>query len=444
MTSPNIVYLHSHDTGRWIEPYGFPVPTPRLTQLACDGVRFTDAHCAGPTCSPSRAALLTGEYPHQCGMIGLAHRGFVLRDPSRHLCHTLKTAGYQTVLTGFQHVARAPFADPASLGYDRRLLERDFDGVETGAANFISEKHTTPFFLDVGFFETHRHGPPDGTFVDAKRPIGTKYLGKLPAPLPEGDATRVDFGDYQAGALELDRKIGVVLDAIDRAGIAENTLIVCTTDHGVPFPGCKSSLTPHGTGVFLILRGPGFRGGRVVTPMVSHLDLYPTLCQVAGIAAPRWLVGAPLQPLVDGSKDRLHDRLFAEVTYHAAYEPMRSVRDDRYTYIRRYHDRPGPTLPNMDDGLTKSLLAHTAWRYTPPAREELYDRTSDPSGSANVADHPAFADVKTRMSLALDEWMQRSSDPLLAGDVPPPPGAIVTDAAAYSPSGNPGVGPHPL
>ncbi len=105
---PNIVYIHSHDSGRYLQPYGHSVPTPHLQRLASEGVLFRQAFSAAPTCSPSRAALLTGQYAHQNGMLGLAHRGFSLNDYSRHLVHTLGSAGYQSVLAGLQHVAANP------------------------------------------------------------------------------------------------------------------------------------------------------------------------------------------------------------------------------------------------------------------------------------------------------------------------------------------------
>ena len=96
MSTPNILYLHSHDTGRYIQPFGHAVETPRLQLLAEEGVLFRQNHCVCPTCSPSRSALLTGTYPHQNGMIGLAHRGFSLNDYSQHIVAQLKEAGYRS------------------------------------------------------------------------------------------------------------------------------------------------------------------------------------------------------------------------------------------------------------------------------------------------------------------------------------------------------------
>src|SRR5205823_10091337 len=100
---PNIVYIHSHDSGRYLQPYGHAVPTPNLQRLATEGVLFRQAFSVAPTCSPSRASLLTGQCPHRNGMLGLAHRGFALNDYRKHIIHTLKRAGYRSVLVGLQH-----------------------------------------------------------------------------------------------------------------------------------------------------------------------------------------------------------------------------------------------------------------------------------------------------------------------------------------------------
>src|SRR5690242_16661150 len=116
MPTPNILYIHSHDTGRYIQPYGHAVPTPHLQRLAEQGVLFRKAFSAAPTCSPSRAALLTGQAPHSSGTMGLAHLGFALYDYRQHILHTLRQAGYQSVLVGMQHLV--PQQEISKLGYD--------------------------------------------------------------------------------------------------------------------------------------------------------------------------------------------------------------------------------------------------------------------------------------------------------------------------------------
>lgn len=150
MSLPNILYLHSHDTGRYIQPYGYSVPTPNLQRLAEEGMLFRQAFCASPTCSPSRSALLTGMAPHSNGMLGLAHFGFELNDYYQHIVHTLQAAGYTGVLAGEQHIAR----DPRQIGYQHVLNKEGRP--EQRAADFLRGAPPQPFFLDIGFVETHR------------------------------------------------------------------------------------------------------------------------------------------------------------------------------------------------------------------------------------------------------------------------------------------------
>ena len=119
MSKPNIVYIHSHDTGRYVQPYGHAIPTPNIQNLAEEGAVFRNSFCANPTCSPSRAALLTGQYAHSCGMGGLANRGWSLPVPEHLITYTLNQAGYTTALAGFQHVVR----DLKETGYQHLLSE---------------------------------------------------------------------------------------------------------------------------------------------------------------------------------------------------------------------------------------------------------------------------------------------------------------------------------
>jgi arylsulfatase A-like enzyme len=151
---PNILYVHSHDTGRWVEPYGPPVQMPNIQKLAEEGVLFRKAFCAAPTCSGSRACLLTGQYAHSNGMVGLAHRGFPLNDYRQHIVHTLRDLGYWSGLIGEQHISKKPEV----IGYDEviKIDTSHVDDVAPVAVDILTKRLRQPFFLSVGFFETHR------------------------------------------------------------------------------------------------------------------------------------------------------------------------------------------------------------------------------------------------------------------------------------------------
>jgi arylsulfatase A-like enzyme len=417
---PNIVYLHSHDTGRYIQPYGFDVPTPNLQKLANEGVLFRRAYDVAPTCSPSRAALLTGQCPHNNGMLGLAHRGFSLTDYRRHILHTLRPHGYRSTLVGIQHIAK----DPKVIGYDEILPTRTTTAADVApaAARFIKQAPKQPFFLDVGFFETHREFHKAGPAEDAR------FLAP-PHPIPDTPQTRRDMAEFTASARVLDHAIGEVLAALE----GTNTLVIATTDHGVPFPAMKCNLTAHGTGVYLILRGPGgFSGGKAIDAMISQLDIFPTVCDVLGIEHPAWLQGKSLLPLLNGTNE-IHDEIFAEVNYHAAYEPGRAVRTQRWNYVRRFGGRKTPVLPNCDDGLSKDVWLNNGWRTHIVPEEQLYDTVFDPNETRNLVNDPAAAAVLSEMRGRLDAWMKRTDDPLLNGPVKAPAGAQVNDPNGISP-----------
>jgi N-sulfoglucosamine sulfohydrolase len=423
---PNIVYIHSHDTGRYVQPYGFPVDTPRIQGLAEDGVLFRQAFSAAPTCSPSRAALLTGETPHQAGMLGLAHRGFRLNHPERHLATFLRQHGYETVLTGMQHLEEG---DQATVGYTRDLRPDRLNVVDVApiAVDLIREHDASegPLFLDVGFEEAHR------PFLD---PQDDSRWVRPPAPLHDSPETREDMAGYLESAKEYDRGVGMVLDALHERGIRENTIVVCTTDHGVPFPGMKGSLTDHGLGVVLVISAPqhGFGDGKVVDALVSQMDVFPTLCDLLSLEAPAWLQGASLAPLVQGDVDTIHEELFGEVTFHATYEPMRSVRTPRWLYVRRFGGKQRPVLANIDEGLSRdSLLAYNL-EDQEVAEEALYDVVFDPVQRHNLAGKEVHADTLAQLRSRLAEWMRATGDPLLDGDVPLPEGARMNRRDARS------------
>lgn len=416
---PNILYLHSHDTGRYVQPYGHPVPTPNIQRLADQGVLFREAFCAVPTCSGSRACLLTGQYGHTSGMLGLAHRGWSLNDYSQHIVHPLREAGYYTVLIGEQHIAKRPDL----IGFDRveKIATTHVDSVAPVAIDVISQPIKEPFFLSVGFFETHRDWLGPSSVRDA-------LYSLPPANLPDTPQTRQDMASYKASARTLDQGVGSVLAAIDAQGLAERTLIILTTDHGLAFPGAKATLYDRGLGVMLVMRGPGgFLGGRVNDALVSHLDIYPTVCDLVGIERPDFLQGLSLLPLVQGEATDIRDALFVEMTWHAAYDPQRAVRTNRYKLVRRFGDRETPVLANCDDSPSKTLLIENGWAERIVPFEQLYDLVFDPNEAANLIDDPAYADVRDDLRALLDDWMVATNDPLLHGDPEPPVGAEIND-----------------
>ncbi len=423
MSRPNILYLHSHDTGRYVQPYGFGIPTPRIQGLAEQGILFRQAFCAASTCSAARACLLTGQYAHTNGMLGLAHRGWSLHDYTHHLVHTLREVGYHSTLIGEQHISKRPDV----IGYDRvvKIPTTRVDDVAPVTIDILRNAPAEPFFLSVGFFETHRE------FFPAV--AGDEHYVRPPANLPDTAETRADMAAFTASARSLDRGVGAVLDALDATGLARNTLVICTTDHGAAFPGGKATMSDRGIGVMLILRGPGgFAGGKASDALVSHIDLFPTICDVLEIGHPDWLQGRSLLPIVTGSAAEVRDAVYAEGTYHAAYEPQRAIRTPRWKLVRRFGDRRLPVLPNIDDSPSKALWLQHGYAEREIAPLQLYDLVFDPNEACNLVDRPDLAGVAADLGERLERWMHATGDPLLDGPVAPPPGAEINDPGQRS------------
>jgi N-sulfoglucosamine sulfohydrolase len=421
---PNILYLHSHDTGRFVEPYGYAVPTPSISALAREGFMFRQAYCAASTCSASRACLLTGQYAHTNGMLGLAHRGWSLKDYEHHIVHTLHDAGYYSVLIGEQHISK----EPDVIGYDRvlRIATSRATDVAPVTIEILKDPPKQPFFMSVGFFETHR---------EFFQPDAGEENYVLPPPnLPDLPATRRDWAAFRASARSLDNGIAAVLEAVDRYALRDETLVICTTDHGIAFPGAKATLSDRGIGVMLLMRGPGgFEGGRVSDSLVSHIDLFPTICELLETEQPEWLQGTSLMPLVREDVDEVHDAIFAEGTYHAAYEPQRAIRTRRWKYVHRFEDRAEPVLVNTDDSPSKELWIRNGWRERPVEQEQLYDLFFDPTEAKNLIADDSYTPVADDLRARLEQWMAKTGDPLREGPVPPPPGAEFNDPDQVSP-----------
>lgn len=444
MTLPNIIYIHSHDTGRYIQPYGHKIPTPNLQRLANEGLLFRSAFCAAPTCSASRAALLTGQSAHSAGMTGLVNRGWALNDYSQHLIHMLHDVGYHSVLAGLQHLAK----EPTTIGFKEIVAPQDgprqtwAENVTPRAIDFlrnVSEKQ--PFFMDVGFFETHRAFPEVGKEVDVR-------FVRPPLPLPDTPETRQDMAEYITMAGMLDDAVGAILDTLDETGLTDNTLVIYTTDHGVAFPLCKCNLTDHGMGIALVMRGLGetcgddFSGGKVIDGMVSHIDLFPTLCDLVDSTHPEWLEGKSMLPLIRGEVDEINEQVYGEVTYHAAYEPQRAIRTKRHKYIRRYMtEQTGHSttvLPNCDDSPSKDVMIGHGWGDREIPSEQLYDLVFDPNETRNLIDDPQAEPIASDLRQRLNQWMWDTDDPLLQGGrVPAPEGTYVSPFDGSSPRKDP-------
>ena len=423
----NILYIHTHDSGRYLEPYGAPVKTPRIMGLAEEGTLFRNAYCAGPTCSPSRVGLLSGMSPHSSNMLGLAQRGFRMDDYGYHLSNFLKGNGYQTCLFGVQHEA----PDSAMIGYDyvyeADCDESDFMGRDLGAsghaARYLKEyKEDKPFFLAVGLIHTHRAYPDD-----AEKHINPNYVSP-PFTVADTKENRRDIAAYMRSAQIADDCVGVVLDALKESGMEDDTIIIFTTDHGIAFPFMKCNGYDTGIGVSLIMKYKGnAAAGKVSDSLLSQIDIFPTLCDMVGLTKPDYLQGKSFVEVFENPEAKINDEIYSEVTYHAAYEPMRCIRTERYKLIRYYDFHDGHVPGNIDESSCKTLLIESGLLKKSRPREMLFDLYLDPVERENLIGNPDYKEIYTDLRMRLEDWMERTEDPLIKVSyrVPKPEGAFV-------------------
>lgn len=427
-----------HDLGRFLGCYGVStVGSPALDALAAEGVRFDRAFCTAPQCSPSRAALFTGRYPHSTGVMGLTHHRWDFNPTERHLASLLRGAGYDTELVGIHH-------ESAQLGDDEVAARLGFHRVDTlreGGHNHHADAvadravaslraragdRDRPFYLQVGFFEPHRQGGSSfdgvamgfvGDYIEPDAHLGVT----VPSYLRDDDDGRAEVAELQGAVRHMDTAVGKVLLALDELGLADDTIVVFTTDHGLALPRAKCSLYDPGLETALLLRAPrlGWSGGRVSTGLVSNVDIVPTLLDAVGCATPANTHGRSFFTDLAGGSHEYRPMVFGELTFHNYYDPRRCVRTDSHKLIVNFEHslaHAGAVTQSWRPRSTP-LAGHMGW---PTTALELYDLASDPLELTNIADIPDHADTVTDLRRALSTWMHETDDPLLNGPVSSP------------------------
>ncbi len=408
----NFVYVHTHDSGRFCEPYGIAADNPALTELAHEGTVFRQMYSTAPTCSPSRAGMLTGMSPHGCGMLGLAHRGFSLNDYSKHLGNYLKTEGYHTALIGVQH--ECDKKDPSPIGYSEWHFEPGHGNDETDfnhlrlVREFLGRARCLgkPFFLSFGMRNTHREWP---TAKDTQ----PDYVIP-PFPVADTPENRLDYCNYLESLSHADYCVGELITSLKENGLWDDTIVLFTTDHGLAYPYMKCNLYDSGTGVAFILRRPGYRHS-VCNALCSQLDLFPTVCDLLGVKKPGWLEGKSMLPLLEGSADEINEYVYSEVTFHATYEPVRAVRSKHYKLIRFFDGGEKQKFPNTDASSAKTLWMSRPLAHIPRPTDLFFDLDADPTERINLSGVAEYRAEYERHCAALRDWMERTKDPLIYG-----------------------------
>lgn len=417
MDKPNILLIISHDTGKEIGSYGRNVATPELNDLAENGVQFNNYFCSQPQCSPSRGSILTGMYGHNHGMMGLAHMGHSMTAGLETIPSEMKRAGYETWLFGFFHESIDGKMDGKELGYENivevpgNAAEDVSDRVEAFLNERVKGKQERPFYASVGFEETHRP-------FDHFEPVPIESV-EVPTYLPDTKNVREDLAYFYGSVKELDRAVGRIKKALDDTDLADNTLLVYTTDHGIAFPRAKGTLLDAGLETALIMRLPkGMRnGGREHDQLLCNVDLMPTLIEFAGGEIPERLDGESFLPLLKEESYDGRESFFCELTWHDRYHPMRGIRTSKYKYIRNFEDGPSVYLPlDIHESLAGQDVRDDY--YVSNTEEELYDLNNDSLEQHNLIDDECYTDVLNDLRTRVEHWMEDTNDPLFKGPIP--------------------------
>jgi arylsulfatase A-like enzyme len=407
---PNILLIVAEDLSPRLGAYGDPVArTPRLDQLAREGVRFTRAFTAAPVCAPSRAALMTGVYAQAFGAQHMrTSRAFDARDPSHSFKYLavpppelkafperLRRAGYFTanhLKTDYQ------FGEPFTI-WD------EMDADETAWFLWRAAPPGQPFFVMLNPVVTHesRIWNRDPLVTDPNAVTVPPWLADTPV-------TRRDIAKHYDNVATLDSEVGEILDALAADGLLDSTIVIFTTDHGDGLPHAKRRPYDAGLHVPLIVRFPDGRGaGTVRTDLFSFVDLGPMILALAGVEPPR----ATARDYVFAGADRM-DKV-------PGY--WRSVRDERFQYLVNHM----PERPLFEHIKFRDLMGsmqelwrlHAEGRLTPlqesqftaprPA-EELYDLDADPDQTRNLASDPSYRAELERLRAALADFEAHTPD----------------------------------
>ncbi|MFI4876757.1 MAG: sulfatase [Blastopirellula sp. JB062] len=425
--SPNILVLISHDLGTYVGPYGhFQTQTPHLTEFARQGIRLDRHFVSSPGCSQSRSSLMTGRYPHANGQLGLANWGWKLDESEILLPQALQDHGYRTTLFGIWHLHEWTLRGFDTVSTDVSTLDYSAEGVakeaSTRAANWLKNYPTDsqPFYLHVGFWEVHRpfcdHSEKEACDCEA-----TIMQEPLPEYLPRTPESRKEMNRLGASVAQVDAGVGAILAALEESGHAENTIVLFTADHGLPFQRAKGTLYDPGVHVAAIARWPGrIAAASSTAQLSSNVDMMPTLLEAAGIDPMPQIQGSSLLSAWQGKRPSEHARqaVFTEKSFHEHYDPIRSVRTDRFKYIRNFADRPHLVLPSdVYNSPSRQSNTDDEAIWGPRPKEEFYDLQSDPFERSNLIDCPDRRIEIQEHQARLAAWMDSTADPLLEGPI---------------------------
>ena len=461
---PNILFCISDDQS-WLHAgaMGDPiVKTPAFDRIASEGILFTHAFCNAPTCTASRSAILTGQDIWRLEEGGTLHSTL----PKKFQTYTelLEEAGYSV---GYTSKAWSPGKlEPG--GRTENPAGQRYDGFQEFFDKRVQDTDA-PFCFWLGSSDPHR---PYEWLSGLKSGMSPDNV-VVPSHLPDDSIVRLDILDYYFEIERFDQRVAQALKLLENAGELDNTLIVVTSDNGMPFPRAKASLYDFGTRMPLAIRWPAGikKPGRVVDDFVSLKDLAPTYLEAAGIKQLQSTTGRSLSNIFvstkEGKIDADRNKVFTALERHSGARkgakgyPCRSIRTYEFLYIRNYEPTrwpsgdpdaqncvrfipfgevdPSPTktvlivgkaqgdsikvplrgfsadslLGIMDSTQANYKLFQMAFAKRPA--EELYDLSLDPFQLNNVASLPKYTEIKRDLSAQLLQYTKMTSDPRTLG-----------------------------
>jgi len=418
--------------------YGNPVlKTPHLDSLAKRGVRFSSAFSTVASCSASRSVIFTGLFNHTNGQYGHQHgpANFHTHLWVRGLPALLNEKGYHTGLIGKFHVQPLqvyPFLEliTSDVGYKSiKALQgnRDVWSMARQAKEFFSSEPEKPFFLVVAYSDPHRDWLKSNA-INYPNVTKETYDPRdviLPPFLPDKPEVRRELAAYYQSVSRLDQGIGFLLQALEKSGRADSTLIIYISDNGIPFPGAKTNLYDPGIRLPMIVSSPFQRRRDLVNnAMVSYIDLVPTVLDWAGASPPPYeLPGRSILPILEQENPAGWDTVFASHTFHeiTMYYPMRAIRTRKYKYILNLaYKLDFPFASDLYESATwqailtrgdRKMGVREVDKYIHRPKEELYDLENDPHEVANVAEDPQYRDVLDNLRALLRRWQEDTADP---------------------------------
>ena len=431
---PNILMIMS-DNQSWnhVGSYGdSTVRTPNMDRVAKDGVRFTNAFCSSPSCTPARAAMLTGQDTWRLNEG--ADLWSILPTQYKIYPDLLEASGYQV---GFQGKGWGPGSFEAN-GRKRNPGGNPYQSFD----EFLkTKKADAPWCYWISSHEPHR---PYVEGSGTKAGIDSNKV-KVPGYLPDVPAVRGDIADYYAAVEQFDRELGQALEELKKSGELENTMIVVCSDNGWQMPRGLANLYDFGTRVPLIISWPGkFKQGVVADNLVTLNDLAPTFLELGKVAVPEEMTGKSLLPVVEKNGQHAGQRNFvvlgrerhAFVRQYGMGYPGRAIRTKEFLLIRNnepdrwpagdppFYGDIDPYMLNWPGETKYYIMEHKDEPAVKPffllgmgkrPAIELFDIKNDPDELHNLADDPNYATVKTDLLKKMDAYLLKTEDPRVVG-----------------------------